>query len=359
MDGFQYTDGDLDFFPHAEGYVKVTNRQSTNFYSYVFHYTDHLGNIRLKYTEHPQTGEVTILEEDHYYPFGLKHEGYNGNHLIFAENPGGNVDLVPVKPFLGDSHKYKYQGQERQDELGLNWDSFKWRNYDYTIGRFMSIDPLAEKYAYNSPYAFQENKMGLGRELEGLEMISERSKDGKSITLSYSVKPINNTRFHDGAPLLLSDNEFNSLIQARANQTENSFSGQTVDGETVTAQVVFDDNATIIWEYNTVIDVEGTATGNEPYGQMSPGKTSEVGNTQKNRMQVNVYSHFGKDGKLNITPSSTNEATLTGTHEDAHVGGIEHNNIPNNVGNEFNPGTNMTPAQRSEVIQRVEEQQKN
>lgn len=69
-------------------------------------------------------------------------------------------------------YKYKYQGQERQDELGLNWDSFKWRNYDYAIGRFMSIDPLAEKYTYNSPYAFQENKMGLGVELEGLELVT-------------------------------------------------------------------------------------------------------------------------------------------------------------------------------------------
>jgi hypothetical protein len=36
----------------------------------------------------------------------------------------------------------------------------------------MSIDPLAEKYAYNSPNAFQENKMGMGRELEGLELFS-------------------------------------------------------------------------------------------------------------------------------------------------------------------------------------------
>ena len=35
----------------------------------------------------------------------------------------------------------------------------------------MSIDPLAEKYAYNSTYVFQENKMGMGRELEGLELV--------------------------------------------------------------------------------------------------------------------------------------------------------------------------------------------
>lgn len=70
------------------------------------------------------------------------------------------------------AYKYKYQGQERQDELGLNWDSFKWRNYDYAIGRFMSIDPLSEQYNYQSPYNFAENKVVANFELEGLEAVS-------------------------------------------------------------------------------------------------------------------------------------------------------------------------------------------
>ena len=34
----------------------------------------------------------------------------------------------------------------------------------------MSIDPLAHSYVYNSPYAFAENKLGLGNEIEGLEL---------------------------------------------------------------------------------------------------------------------------------------------------------------------------------------------
>jgi RHS repeat-associated protein len=62
---------------------------------------------------------------------------------------------VIIAPVVNNPFKYKYQGQERQDELGLNWDSFKWRNYDYAIGRFMSIDPLSEKYSYQSHYNFQ------------------------------------------------------------------------------------------------------------------------------------------------------------------------------------------------------------
>ncbi len=116
----------------------------------MYQYKDHLGNIRLSYAKNPATQVLTIIDENNYYPFGLKHNGYN--------------DYVPT------SNKYKYQGQERQDELGLEWDSFKYRNYDYAIGRFMSIDPLAENYPYNSTYAFQENKLGMGTELEGKEL---------------------------------------------------------------------------------------------------------------------------------------------------------------------------------------------
>jgi RHS repeat-associated protein len=111
------------------------------------------------------------MEESHYYPFGLKHKGYNGTqNMIIGRATFPPVVLTPVINQGDVSYKYKYQGQERQDELGLNWDSFKWRNYDYAIGRFMSIDPLAEEYVYNSPYAFAENKIGMGRELEGLEL---------------------------------------------------------------------------------------------------------------------------------------------------------------------------------------------
>ena len=70
---------------------------------------------------------------------------------------------------LAYHYKYWYQEQERQTDLDLNWDSFKYRNYDYAIGRFMSVDPLAEKYPYNGMYNFSENRVIDARELEGLE----------------------------------------------------------------------------------------------------------------------------------------------------------------------------------------------
>jgi len=106
------------------------------------------------------------------------------------------------------TYQYKYQGQERQDELGLNWDSFKWRNYDYAIGRFMNIDPLAEDYVYNTPYAIQENKIGLGIELEGLElfpspltgvMLSETTKP--TIVENTMLKPVVETTVEVGSKI--------------------------------------------------------------------------------------------------------------------------------------------------------------
>lgn len=64
-----------------------------------------------------------------------------------------------------------YSDQEHIGDLNLGWDSFKWRNHQPDIGRFFNIDPLAEKYVYNSPYAFSENAVTRHRELEGLEKV--------------------------------------------------------------------------------------------------------------------------------------------------------------------------------------------
>ncbi|NJM80470.1 MAG: hypothetical protein HC854_14180 [Flavobacterium sp.] len=84
--GFQYKDAMLQFFPHAEGYVNViTSIDGARNYNYVFNYTDHLGNVRVSYGVDPNTGATKILEENHYYPFGLKHSGYNMTYSFYQQ----------------------------------------------------------------------------------------------------------------------------------------------------------------------------------------------------------------------------------------------------------------------------------
>ncbi len=156
--------------PTAEGYVKCLPPRATGetgSFSYVYQYKDHLGNVRLNYAWDNVANVLTVLNESHYYPFGLKHEKYNTEEYEFVNGIPTGVVLAPLTG--GSSYKYKYQEQELQDELGLNWYSFKYRNYDPAIGRFMSIDPLTEKYVDWSPYVFSGNRVIDARELEGLE----------------------------------------------------------------------------------------------------------------------------------------------------------------------------------------------
>jgi RHS repeat-associated protein len=133
----QYFEGGLPsvlkFFSQPEGYVEPSGSS----FKYVYQYKDHLGNIRLSYQDKNDnniidTGE--ILEENNYYPFGLKHNGYND--------------------YAVTNYKYKYNGKELQDELGLNMYDYGARNYDPAIGRWMNLDPLAEKYRRWSPYNY-------------------------------------------------------------------------------------------------------------------------------------------------------------------------------------------------------------
>lgn len=136
----------------GEGYVEPNG----NSWQYTYQYRDIWGNERLAYSDLDGDGTIDpsteIKSEKSYYPFGLLHKGYN-NTVIGTEN------------------NYKqYQGQEYTEDLGLNTHEWKYRMSDPAIGRFWQIDPLAEDYVYNSTYAFQENKMGMGVELEGLEL---------------------------------------------------------------------------------------------------------------------------------------------------------------------------------------------
>ncbi len=136
LDGFQYeatsstgrfTLG-LKFVPTAEGYYNFENNK------YIYNYVDHLGNVRLSYFKNGSSTEV--LEENNYYPFGLKHEGYNP---------------LPANP----SYQYKYNGKELQTESGMY--DYGARFYMPDIGRWGVVDPLAEMMRRYSPYNYVFN----------------------------------------------------------------------------------------------------------------------------------------------------------------------------------------------------------
>lgn len=103
---------------------------------------DHLGNVRLSYSDLDLNGAIDpwteIIEEKNYYPFGMRHKGYN--------------NMVN-----GTHHPYMFGGKEYQEELDLDWYDISARNYDPALGRWMNIDPLAQKMPAHSPYNYAFN----------------------------------------------------------------------------------------------------------------------------------------------------------------------------------------------------------
>ena len=150
---------DLEFFNHAEGYVEPYSAGKGGIlHRYVYQHKDHLGNIRVSYSDYDNDGTVDILRDGvdvdgdsdlaseivqtkDYYPFGLqiKH--------------GASSQMSVVN---GRNHKYGYNGMEREDSFGFNMDEMDMRFYDVAIGRWQVLDPVIH-HSFSTYSAFDNN----------------------------------------------------------------------------------------------------------------------------------------------------------------------------------------------------------
>jgi RHS repeat-associated protein len=70
-----------------------------------------------------------------------------------------------------EDYRFGFQGQEKDDEIKGEGNSlnYTFRMHDPRVGRFFAEDPLRASFPHNSPYAFSENRVIDGVELEGKE----------------------------------------------------------------------------------------------------------------------------------------------------------------------------------------------
>jgi RHS repeat-associated protein len=76
------------------------------------------------------------------YPFGLKHKEY---YNVISSN-GNSV-----------AQKFKYNGKELTEDLGLNWYDYGARHYDAALGRFHNVDRYSEDFSFQSHYVYAAN----------------------------------------------------------------------------------------------------------------------------------------------------------------------------------------------------------
>jgi RHS repeat-associated protein len=144
----------LEAIYHPEGRIYNTNitnlASSTIALRHEFCIKDHLGNTRITFADKNSNGQVDlpgeILQENHYYPFGMNMNG-----------PWMNDAAANDKP-------YQYNGKELESFGGLGWNDYGARFYDPSVGRFISPDPLSElapdwtpyRYGFNNPILYTD-----------------------------------------------------------------------------------------------------------------------------------------------------------------------------------------------------------
>jgi RHS repeat-associated protein len=97
-----------------------------------------------------------LIEENHYYAYGLKIAGISSRKL----------------PDAAEAHiknEYLYNDKELIDDGDLNWYDYGFRNYDAQIGRFPQLDPLTDDYPYQTPYQYADCDPIMNIDLDGLE----------------------------------------------------------------------------------------------------------------------------------------------------------------------------------------------
>ena len=157
--GVEYLDQEIQSVQHGEGRL-VPAYSGTSIASIRAEYwrQDHLGNTRVAFSDFnldgviatkddPNTTEndIEITQENHYYPFGLNHEG-------------------PWYQTVAPKNKYLFNGIEEIDDFQINVFLADFRFGASDIGRWMQIDPLSEiipglssyHFSFNNPILFSD-----------------------------------------------------------------------------------------------------------------------------------------------------------------------------------------------------------
>ncbi len=164
--GIEYRGTTREAIYTAEGRIRYISGKPR----YEYTIKDHLGNARISFCDLDSNKVVNltnvvatneILQENHYYPFGLNTEG----------------------PWMNDENldnKYQYNGKEINDDFGLNLNDYGARWYDAAGVTWWGIDPLADEFTEWSPYNYAVRNPVNFTDPDGRNATNEYVKDFKT-----------------------------------------------------------------------------------------------------------------------------------------------------------------------------------
>ena len=152
-----FTDGSTIEYTYAADGTKLRTKHVINGTTTT---TDYCGNVvyengvqKLMLTE---AGYLTLTDSKYHYYL----QEHQGNNRVVIDQNGTVKEVNHYYPFGGvfastsSIQPYKYNGKELDTKKGLNWHDYGARHYDAALGRFATVDPMAEKYYPWSPYTY-------------------------------------------------------------------------------------------------------------------------------------------------------------------------------------------------------------
>jgi len=174
IDGIELVDGKITSIVHPEGRISFIDEVSK--FEYVV--TDHLGNTRITFSDINKDGSIDprvsageILQENHYYPFGL---GMNNPDYATSADP---------------ENRYQYNGKENVSELGIGLLDYGARWYDPSIARWGQVDPLSET-AHSismSPYHYVANNPISAIDPDGRDYLLIIDLEAETVTIQATL----------------------------------------------------------------------------------------------------------------------------------------------------------------------------
>ena len=275
-----YENGICKFLLFEEGYYSFADSE------YRYYLKDHQGNNRVVIN---QSGQVK--ETNHYYPFGG----------IFAS---------------GTAQPYKYNGKEFDTKKGLNWYDYGARHYDPALGRFTTVDPMAEKYYSTSMYAYCLNnpikfvdtdgmKPRIYVEIKGIGHTFVTTGEGKN-TIVYTYGRYGALNGEKSSARSLSRNGEGVLIIMKGNDAIEYIKNEVLSKEARIYEVTNGSDEKVDMHFNNMYDTSNKKPSAGKYKNADNAKVVDTYDLWNNNCTTKSVEavEAATDGKLVLDSSS-------------------------------------------------------
>ena len=257
------------------GYVTLNDNR------YHYYLQDHQGNNRVVMSQ-----DGSVEETNHYYPFGG----------VFASS--GNVQ------------PYKYNGKELDTKKGLDLYDYGARQYDAALGRFTTVDAMAEKHYSIGTYAYCGNEPVSRIDPDGNDWRVQTWYNRETDKIEY-IFTVNAALQNSSSNLALDMQALATVITAQINAAYTISQSSFISTMNFNLRVVdkiedVKDNEHLF----QVIDQKRLGKGKDPQ--------------KRTRGQTQLFGLDIQIGTVAANEMLSGKDNRTAAHELGHTGGLEH-----------------------------------